>query len=79
MNPYMPVVTFFMGLLIAGIPMYIQGMILKLDSSIDIRKARLSKSVKGFALGLICGGTVGIALTAILAAIWWKCYSGANP
>lgn len=79
MNPYTSVVALFMGLLIAGIPMYIQGMILKLDGSVDIRKTRLSKYVKRFALSFIISGTIGIVLTAILATIWWKCYSGATP
>jgi hypothetical protein len=79
MNPFTPVLTLCMGLLVAGIPMYIQGMILKLDSSVDIRKKRLSKSVKSIALGFMCGGTVGIVLTAVVAIIWWRCYISVTP
>jgi hypothetical protein len=57
--------------------MYIQGIVLELDASSDIRKRPLSQKVKAAAKGLMTGGasiilliffiTLGIAIKSLLS------------
>jgi hypothetical protein len=61
MNTLTPILNLCMALVVAGVPMYIQGMVLELDASSDIRKRPLSKKVKAAAIGLMAGGA-GIIL-----------------